>query len=164
MATSNPATMKQDAGLHFVVSTDLAKPHPELRKLIRSHVMVGKNRGRRLPPRKTKRTNGQYPSTSSSSSSASGSPSTSLSISPTVSDALVRVHTPSPRKFGSECSTVRFADNVEPGTVEVVLQCKLPHTACFNQLIRALRYTYVPQEDIGRLTWHVSSTMPCFAT
>lgn len=126
MASSSPAAMKQDAGLHFVVSTDLAKPDPELRKLIRSHVMVGKNRGRTLPPRKTKRPKGQSSSTAGSSASESPATSSPTCISPSVSDTLARAHTPSPRKFGSECSAVHFADHVEPGAVEVVLQCKQP--------------------------------------
>ncbi|KAF2648763.1 hypothetical protein K491DRAFT_612108, partial [Lophiostoma macrostomum CBS 122681] len=40
--------------LQFVVSNNLKKPDPDLRKVIRSHVMLGKNQGRILPPRKKK--------------------------------------------------------------------------------------------------------------
>lgn len=41
-------------GMHFVVSTGLEKPSPKLRRLIRSHVMLGKNRGKALPHRRKK--------------------------------------------------------------------------------------------------------------
>ena len=35
-----------------------------------------------------------------------------------------------PRKFGSDLSAIHFADAVEPGAVEVVLQCELFSTSC----------------------------------
>ncbi len=86
------------AGLHFVVSTDLEKPNAELRNFIRSHCMLGKNRGRILPPRKRK-------------------PKKTATVSHHTLPDIV------PRKFGSDLSAIRFADAVEPRVVEVVLQC-----------------------------------------
>ena len=86
--------------LHFVVSTDAEKQTPELRKLIRSHCMLGKNRGKTLPQRK-------------------GKSRTTTAASRQLLPATV------PRKFGSDLSPVPFADAVEPSVVEVVLHCGL---------------------------------------
>lgn len=105
--------------LHFVVSTDVEKPNPNLRKFIRSHCMLGKNRGKTLPPRKRKvdRTRTQDASTSPASPAAY----TTTTASRHIQTSPVTV----PRKFGSNLSTVRFADQVEQGAVEVVLRCGL---------------------------------------
>ena len=112
------------AGLHFVVSTGVEKPNPELRKFIRSHVMLGKNRGKTLPPRKREPKRVQEvssPSSDASTASVSGPDGDLVGPSATSHPVLpVTV----PRKFGSAVSTICFADAVEPGTVEVVLQCE----------------------------------------
>ena len=105
------------AGLHFVVSTDVKKPNPELRKFIRSHCMLGKNRGKTLPLRKKKLKRTQDASTPSESPASSTTTTVFRHILPVTV----------PRKFGSDLSTIRFADAVEPGAVEVVLQCGLYH-------------------------------------
>lgn len=105
------------AGLHFVVSTDVEKPNPELRKFIRSHCMLGKNRGKTLPPRKRKPKRTQDASTSSESPASSTTTTVSRHILPVTV----------PRKFGSDLSTIRFANTVEPRVAEVVLQCGLYH-------------------------------------
>jgi hypothetical protein len=55
VAVTDDIASKGSTGLHFVVSGSLEKPDPELRKFIRSHVMQGKNRGRKLPSRKKKK-------------------------------------------------------------------------------------------------------------
>ncbi|MCJ1281112.1 hypothetical protein MMC26_000430 [Xylographa opegraphella] len=102
----------QAPGLHFVVSTDAKKPNPELRKFIRSHCMLGKNRGKTLPLRKKK------PRRTQDASNPSESPASSTTT--TVSRHILPVTVP--RKFGSDLSTIRFADAVEPAAVEVVLQ------------------------------------------
>jgi hypothetical protein len=97
-----------EEGLHFVVSTSVEKPNPELRKLIRSHVMMGKNRGKKFPPQKR-----------GSKRMQKGPPTSTIP----ASHPILPVTTP--RKFGSDVSTISFADAVEPATVEVVLKCEL---------------------------------------
>ena len=77
--------------------------------------MQGKNRGKTLPPRKRKAKRTQEASTPSEST-ASFTPTT-------VSRQILPVTVP--RKFGSDLSTIRFANAVEPRVVEVVLQCGL---------------------------------------
>jgi hypothetical protein len=126
------------SGLHFVVSTNVEKPDPELRKVIRSHIMMGKNRGKTFPRRKKKTKEVQ-----DVSSSSSNTPLTSTSspdedqVGPPASSVVashpVRPFTV-PRKFGTDWSTFRFADGVEPGTVDVVLQCEwcLAISACYS--------------------------------
>lgn len=97
--------------LHFVVATGKERPDPEMRKLIRSHVMIGKNRGRTLPLRKpSKRKRVQD---------------TSLGPNRPFSDMVPHPVLPLtiPHNFGTELSTIPFPGSVEPLTVDVVLQC-----------------------------------------
>ena len=90
--------------LPFIVSFDGTKADSDTRLFIRSHVMIGKNRGRELPkqrgPRKKKNTK-------------------TKSLNPSDS---VRVGT-IPRWLTSKFSSVRFADDVEPALLEDVLNC-----------------------------------------
>ncbi|KAK3358803.1 hypothetical protein B0T25DRAFT_599686 [Lasiosphaeria hispida] len=104
------------AGLHFVVSTDLEKPDANLRKLIRSHVMQGKNRGKTHPHRARKR---KGVLDAPESLTCLEGPDSNASSSGVVLPILA------PRRFGSELSTICFPDGVEPKTVEVVLQFSL---------------------------------------
>ncbi|KAF4632202.1 hypothetical protein G7Y89_g5924 [Cudoniella acicularis] len=123
---------KSDAGitgLHFVVSSSVEKPNPELRKFIRSHVMIGKNRGKTLPPRKRKQKGLQDGSFSSPDAISASPPSpgefsasSTATTATTVSHPVLPVQVTVPRKFGSDVSTIRFAAAVQPGTVEIVLQ------------------------------------------
>jgi hypothetical protein len=103
--------------MHFVVSTGTEKPDPELRKLIRSHVMLGKNRGKILPTRKRK-PKGSEPSASDLDEDAEARYFASSTASHSLPVAV-------PRALGSGMSTICFADALEPGTIEVVLRCKL---------------------------------------
>ena len=121
--TLDETTARGVTGLHFVVSNSLEKPDPELRKFIRSHVMQGKNQGRKLPPRKKKPKAGQEPPISSSDAynrdiHGSWAPSTTAVLLDPVLAVTI------PRSFGSGMSTISFADTLEPGTIEVVLQCE----------------------------------------
>jgi hypothetical protein len=119
-----------------MVTTGVEKFNPESRKLIRSHIMMGKNLGKTRPLRKRRELNGVVREEVSSSSSSSDtlspdgcqvgpSPSASSS-STTASESHPVLQSPAtiPRKFGSDASTICFADAVKPGTVEVVLQCE----------------------------------------
>ena len=81
--------------------------------------MQGKNRGKTLPPRKRRPKRTQDVS-NPSQSTASFTPTT-------VSRQILPVTVP--RKFGSDLSTIRFANAVEPRVVEVVLQCGLYHSS-----------------------------------
>jgi hypothetical protein len=116
------------ARLHFVVSTGVEKPDPELRKFIRSHVMLGKNKGKAQRPRK--RVTKELQNDSSLSSCVSN-PSAASSQDGDMVEPSASSTKPShtvlpvtvPRKFGSQLDTIRFADAVEPVSVEVVLQC-----------------------------------------
>ncbi|OIW23439.1 hypothetical protein CONLIGDRAFT_664509, partial [Coniochaeta ligniaria NRRL 30616] len=105
------------AGLHFVVSTGVEKPNAELRQFIRSHVMLGKNKGKTRPPRDRGKGKGvrDVPCLS---------PNASLDSAASVSDgelvgSLVAPTSASkpnpvlpvaiPRKFGSDVSTIQYA-------------------------------------------------------
>jgi hypothetical protein len=122
-----------------MVKTGVEKFDPESRKLIRSHVMMGKNLGKKLEkprlPRKRREpkvaVRKELPSCSSSSDKSSPdgvqvgtSPSTSSTAPASKSHTLLPPSGTIPRKFGSDASTMCFADTIEPGTVEVVLQCE----------------------------------------
>ena len=118
-------------GLHFVVSDGLEKPNPELRKLIRSHVMLGKNQGKKLPPRKRKTKVAEKLSSSSSDPSPPPVSHPDEGLTGSVTSSITATHPEPvlsltiPRKLGSGMSTISFADALEPGTIEVVLQCEL---------------------------------------
>ncbi|MCJ1394402.1 hypothetical protein MMC18_007280, partial [Xylographa bjoerkii] len=123
--------------LHFMVKTGVDKFNPEDRRLIRSHVMKGKNLGKIRPPRRRRDLNWAdlrqdvSPSLSSFSDTAShnkdrdGSslPRASSYITP-ISEyyPIVRSPAPIPHKFGSVVSAISFADSVKPATIEIVLQ------------------------------------------
>lgn len=104
-----------------MVSIGDEKPDLELRKLIRSHVMQGKNRGRILPPRKRKPKTTEIQDIPASSHSGLEE----RLVRPNPSSAIVfhtAVPVTVPRKFGSSLSSVQFADAVDPGKVEVVIR------------------------------------------
>ena len=113
--------------MHFVVSTGIEKPDPELRKLIRSHVMLGKNRGKILTPRKKKLKGAPQPASSSSDPSLPSASDPDQDAENRCSASSIAFHAlpvTIPRVLGSGMSTICFADVLEPGTIEVVLQCK----------------------------------------
>ncbi|KAI1206379.1 uncharacterized protein F4807DRAFT_439859 [Annulohypoxylon truncatum] len=103
----------QLSGMPFVVSTSLDKPDPNLRKFIRKHVMMGKNRGKTRP---TKKKENKVVELSEVVNTTNG-----LTKSPSNASLIVRRH-PIPPNVGSQLSTVHFADNVDLSTVAVVLR------------------------------------------
>ncbi|KAI0385753.1 hypothetical protein F5Y04DRAFT_244576 [Hypomontagnella monticulosa] len=115
-----PPTAKRSGDLAFIVSTSTKKPDPELRKFIRSHVMIGKNRGRTLRPRYNKIADSDSPIDPSQSnlnqvqdqeedeSARSSSTARSLSV--------------IPRRVGSDLSFVQFADKIEDSSLTVIFQ------------------------------------------
>jgi hypothetical protein len=94
------------------VTTNVDKPDDEVRKFIRSHVMLGKNLGRTLPPRKKK-----HPS---EHSQIFADPEDSAVMLPDEVLAL----SPASRQFSSVLSTISLADSVEPSNIDAILQCK----------------------------------------
>ncbi|CAG8972912.1 hypothetical protein HYALB_00001332 [Hymenoscyphus albidus] len=99
--------------MNFVVSTGPVEKHnAEVRKLIRTHVMLGKNRGRVLPPRKKKNKDVEA----------------SLSEKP-LSESVT---TCTPRNFGSDLCAVRFADTVTPEAITSILR--------FSSIIKGILY------------------------
>lgn len=96
----------------FVVCTGVEKLNPEARKLIRSHVMLGRNQGKTL---RSKRGQARDSADKSSPEEDFGGSSGSLI---TASQSVILP------KIGSDLTTVRFADAVEPYMIEIILQCE----------------------------------------
>jgi hypothetical protein len=96
---------------HFVVSTGNEKADPELRKLIRSHVMKGKNRKTKAGPGKAR---------NKKEAEAEDAAQEDL----TTARARVPPIEP-PHNFGCYSSSIQLADSVGPGLMDKVLHCKL---------------------------------------
>ncbi|OTA55494.1 hypothetical protein K449DRAFT_175142 [Hypoxylon sp. EC38] len=106
---------KSSGDMPFIVSTGTKKPDPELRKLIRSHVMKGKNRGRVLRPK--------YKIIADTGSIIHPSDSTPSSDDVSTDNSPVPAHLVTiPRKVGSDISLTRFADTIEDSTASVIIQ------------------------------------------
>jgi hypothetical protein len=95
-----------------VVSINVDKPDADTRRAIRSHVMQGKNLGRKLPARTQKVF---LDKSSPDSSESSRSNSEALMVAPVS------------RQFGTLFSTISLADVVEPEKLSAVLNCELKH-------------------------------------
>ena len=91
--------------LPFIISTDKEKADPETRKLIRSHVMRGKNR---VKPKRKRRSVPQMGASEVEALIANG-PMWSSSI---------------PRLLCSKLSGIRFADEVEPDLIADAFSCE----------------------------------------
>ena len=116
---------------HLVGSTGVEKPNAELRRLIRSQCMIGKNKGRILPPRKRKpkgnlkqQDNQQHDDDATILTESLES--TSTTTPPHSGLPVVAV----PRKFGFSLSAIPLARNIEPVELEVILNCMLYQLAC----------------------------------
>lgn len=95
----------------FIVSTTVKKTDAKTRKLIRSHVMLGKNR-RKYPHSK--------PHESASETNESTSPEDSTLP---FDEMVVAPKSVIPTRIGSDLSFVQFADNMEPYMVANVMKC-----------------------------------------
>ncbi|KAF2095836.1 hypothetical protein NA57DRAFT_67545 [Rhizodiscina lignyota] len=112
------AATKPPAGLHFLIATGVEKPDPKLRKFIRSHVMLGKNRGKtRSMGKKGQKTKKGVPSSNSNTSlmnvldaaEALARPSaTATRVFTTTSQSVLPLTIP--RKFGGDMAAMRFPD------------------------------------------------------
>ncbi|KAI0183963.1 hypothetical protein EV127DRAFT_252746 [Xylaria flabelliformis] len=120
-----PTNSKKGPELCFMVKTSMDGFNPEDRKLIRSHVMKGKNLGRMRPLGSRKhqhhsdeRENKYDDISDNSSLSRISSRSPPHSEHQTSALALESI----PPRVGSVASTMHLADTVKPATIEVVLQ------------------------------------------
>ncbi|KAI1461932.1 hypothetical protein F4805DRAFT_188175 [Annulohypoxylon moriforme] len=106
---------KSSGAMPFINSTGTKKPDPELRKLIRSHVMKGKNRGRILRPNYQKSVELEVivePDRKTPKIDNEGS-----------WGLVVPEYLPTiPRKVGSELSLTRFADKIDEPTVNTIIE------------------------------------------
>jgi hypothetical protein len=89
---------------------------PETRKLIRSHVMLGKNRGKTQHPRRGEPTVSGF--VGDSNQALNGPQGSLIKIS----------HSIIPRKVGSDLSFIQFADTMELSLVADILKCRLIST------------------------------------
>ena len=104
--------------LQFLVSTNVDKPDADLRKFIRRHVMQGKNKGKTPRPSTKPRKPRQRKNNPSDVKDGSQSADSNQDSNRSSSEPLVVV----PRKFGATWSAVRLASDVDPSSVEVILQ------------------------------------------
>lgn len=98
--------------LPFIVSTDTRNVDAGTRKLIRSHVMRGKNKGK-TPMKTIKSTDCTHIQLRADY--------------PVVSCAITElgmIEASIPRPIGSEIASIRFADTAEPALIADVLSCK----------------------------------------
>ena len=117
------------AELPFLTTTGAEKPNPKLRKFIRSHVMLGKNRGKTLPPRKKIQKDVQSRSASISEASSTSQPGSEDTSTPPTTASQPIFPIAVPPTFGSDASTIGIIDTVEPEAIEIVLRCEYrrPH-------------------------------------
>ncbi|OIW27676.1 hypothetical protein CONLIGDRAFT_444179 [Coniochaeta ligniaria NRRL 30616] len=105
-------------GNPFIVTTSLAGQDAETRKLIRRHVMLGKNKERRGPRSRPRNTpigswiNGDHDPACQEE----------LQTSRGAKDDAAVADTPSPRMMGSDLAFFRFADDMAPGDLELVFK------------------------------------------
>lgn len=94
----------------FIVSTDVQKTDAKTRKLIRSHVMLGKNRGKRRANKKRATERQQHDVCET------------IPAAPAPADDDTRSVVPA--KVGSEISLLRLAASVDPGLLRHFFKCQ----------------------------------------
>ena len=102
------ATFPSQAEIPFILTTGGQKSDPATRKLIRSHVMLGKNKGK---PRPSKRRKQQPWDTVPPWDSVEGMSS--------IHDHIAAI----PRRVGSDWSFTQLADEIEPAALADILKC-----------------------------------------
>ncbi|KAI1080350.1 hypothetical protein F5B20DRAFT_540274 [Whalleya microplaca] len=108
--TEADVDIRLEGVMPFIVSTDAKKTDPAMRKLIRTHVMIGKNRGRTLPSRTRKPTQ-LWAKVNRTSTEGSDESADSF----TTKSSLVV-----PSRVGTDVSFIQFADTVEPSSIAVI--------------------------------------------
>ncbi|KAB8236997.1 uncharacterized protein BDW43DRAFT_266653 [Aspergillus alliaceus] len=91
--------------LPIIISTDSTKPNPDTRKFIRSHVMLGKNRGRFRRSGPEELTDFERDKCRNERNRALQKRSTRL---------VEKPHPIIPKRVGSDASLLQFADSIEP--------------------------------------------------
>ncbi|KAI1465806.1 uncharacterized protein F4812DRAFT_466223 [Daldinia caldariorum] len=114
-----PAPMTSE-GLPFIVSTSTKKPDPEMRKFIRSHVMIGKNLGKILRPRRSKA--GESSSSEESHDSRLRSSREKEGYDDDDDELITLTPVVVPRRVGGDFSFIRFADTIEDSSIAVILE------------------------------------------
>ncbi|GFN20940.1 hypothetical protein AtubIFM55763_001053 [Aspergillus tubingensis] len=110
------------ADMPFIVSTGTKKVDPRTRKLIRSHVMIGKNRGK-----SRYRQAGADPSTPADActddTSAPPADAVDLPLLPSTQVSATRAASDLPRRVGNDMSFVRLADDTtSPAALATILR------------------------------------------
>jgi hypothetical protein len=97
----------------FIFTDGMGKAEPAKRKLIRKHVMLGRNRGkaRKVKPIKT--------ATSCNLEDSDGKQDGAAGLLIKMRYSMI------PNKVGSELSFTQFAAAVEPSIVQDILKCRL---------------------------------------
>ncbi|KAI2618425.1 hypothetical protein GGR54DRAFT_605417 [Hypoxylon sp. NC1633] len=114
MASATNSVSAED--MPFIVATGTKKKvNPELRKFIRSHVMMGRNKGKTLGPRLKK-------TSALSRKVDSGEGIANEEGEQTNSALITTLPRVIPPKVGSELSFIRFADTIEHSAVTVIIQ------------------------------------------
>ncbi|KAI1390318.1 uncharacterized protein F4822DRAFT_428656 [Hypoxylon trugodes] len=113
-----PAASGSD-GLPFIVSTSTKKADPELRKFIRSHVMVGKNRGKTLGPRAKRDKKSKEPDTTTEKSDVTSSMDDIYIENRILLSASLRAI---PKRVGTNTSFIQFADTVEQSAINTIME------------------------------------------
>lgn len=113
------------ADMPFIVSTGTKKVDPRTRKLIRSHVMIGKNRGksryRQAEADPSTPADTSTDDTSAPPADGAGSSSTS----PAAQVPATRLPLDLPRRVGNDMSLIRLADDTtSPAALATILRCR----------------------------------------
>ncbi|KAF8847826.1 hypothetical protein BDZ45DRAFT_307962 [Acephala macrosclerotiorum] len=99
MATS------ESSGMHFIISTDVKKANPETRKLIRSHVMLGKNRTKSSQAKRRKVTTSRVRINDHDQTASTP-----------LDEVIDACRSAIPRRVSSDLSFTNFAVELEPAT------------------------------------------------
>ncbi|KAK3989064.1 hypothetical protein QBC44DRAFT_267806 [Cladorrhinum sp. PSN332] len=144
--------------IHFVVSTGTEKAGPELRKFIRSHVMQGKNKGKKLPPRtrKPKTAGAQAPPQVSALAPPSDPDAARLapcqSRPPSNGFHLYDVQVTIQRNRLSPVACISYADKwIDPRSVEVIFQFSTIAKALLFPLEQCIVFENKAEQWVGPL-------------
>lgn len=100
----------------FIFTDCMGKSQPDKRKLIRQHVMLGKNRG------KTRKGTGK--------TNASSVTETNKDVQDGSSELVMKMKYPRiPDRVGNELSFTQFAAPVEPPLMQDLLKCEASHAS-----------------------------------
>ncbi|KAK0609692.1 hypothetical protein B0T17DRAFT_566229 [Bombardia bombarda] len=132
-----PVMEPKQGVLPFIVSTSVGKTDQDTRKLIRSHVMRGKNLGKSRPAKERSRApryGRDHGPKGEDNSRDKGQPPAALTTT---------FHSRIPPKVGSDYSLQRFVETIEPSVVAEVMQCKYIHhlelvPACMRSVLQAM--------------------------